>query len=304
MASFGLLGAEPAPPDDRTKGRFQRGKDAENYHARRLIERFGPDNVIREKAIPWPNTGLPVGELHQDFFIPSERMVNEVKSSESDALYDAYATQTAGEVYWDDDAEYGALTFLDRDYQETAVYPILITDTTAELLESIASQVVECGKTGTLPPRVCQKPADGISLFCPFIEQCFDGWVAPEVVDGDPALASLFSEAWLAKQAAKAAAAEQAAANERWEDAKARLADAGLEPGETLCGGIRVKRIDVRDSEKLDLSKARKAGVWNALQDELFGPFLKLSGGHTRFDVERVDSEQPLDLDFGDEAPF
>ena len=50
-------------------------------------------------------------------------------------------------------------------------------------------------------------------------------------------------------------------------------------------------------------AKARTAGVWTAMHDELFHPFISLGGGHSRFSFDRIEDEA-LEHDYGDDVPF
>ena len=100
QASYGLLGVEPTPFTARESGRMARGRDAGHYFARQMAAKHGEENVIFEMGVPWPAPpALPVGELHIDVGLISERIAIEAKSSiYVDSMYDAAVIQLAGAV--------------------------------------------------------------------------------------------------------------------------------------------------------------------------------------------------------------
>lgn len=306
MAVYGLLGADPEPPDDpeRQAGRFQRGKDAQRFHGRRLVARYGEDAVVPEKASVWPGPpALPVGELHTDFFVAPEKLAIEVKSSESESLFSEYLTQLAGQVYWDDEAESGQLVFLDRDYQPTATYPLVITDRWVEVLEETAAAVVEAGRTGELPPRTCEKASDARGKFCPFAGRCFEGWSPPLTTRADAAEA--VAEAYLADRDLSEAKRSLKPLEERWEAARARLDELDLLEGRTVAGPVEVARTIVRPSERFSLKKAREAGFGAVFDDEPLASFVKPAAGHSRYRLRRIsDDPLPTPGSTDEEAPF
>jgi len=304
MASLGLLGAEPAPPTERQLGRFQRGKDAQRYAARRWMQKYGEEGVVQEKAVPWPAPPeLPVGELHEDIFVAQEKLVVEVKNSVYvDSMFDMSLRQVKGQIYWDPDAEFGALEFVDHDYQTTDLFPVILTDEDTAELDEIAAAVVSAGKTGELPPRVCQKPGDGIQRMCPFISQCFEGWEPPPIEERED-LADVVTEAYLAERDLKVRQAELVPYAVRWEAAKAALEEAEVPEGLTAAGAVSVKRTVVTGSERFSLSKARKLGIFGEQDRERFDSCISMSKEHSRWGFERI-GDEPVVEDFGETAPF
>ena len=306
MAALGLLGAEPAPLTERQRGRFQRGKDAQRFVGQRFEERFGADQIEHERAVPWPtgNGSLPIGELHEDIYIASEKLVVEVKSSEHiDGIFDSALLQVKGQVHFDKEAEVGALMFVDRDYQETDMFPVMLTDEDREEIESIAAAVVHAGKTGELPERVCGRPSDGVSHMCPFISRCFEGWEPPEAEERKD-IAPAVTTAYLAKRNLDEARAQLKPLEEAWDTAKAALEEIEIPPGvDVVAGQVVVKRTAVAGSERFSLSKARKLGLFTEVDGERFSSVISTSEGHNRWTFERV-GDQPLDHDFGDDVPF
>jgi len=306
MAAYGLLGVEPEPPTPREQGRFARGRDAGHYFARQMKAKHGEDNVIEEAAVPWPAPPeLPVGELHVDVIVKSERLGIEAKNTKwVDSLFDSAVLQIAGGVHFSPDLDTGLVVFLDHEYQVTDEFPVFLTDELVEKVETIAAQVVEAGKTGTLPERVCEKPSDARSHLCPFAEHCFSDWAAPPPSERED-LSQLASEGWLIQRDLKAKKGEEKELQAAWDEWKQRMAAAAPELIEAMAGSIRVKRIDVKGRETFSLAKARTAGAWGPGDEERFGPFTKIGDPSVRFDLTRTEAGGgDLDLDFGDEVPF
>lgn len=306
QASYGLLGVEPTPPTARESGRMARGRDAGRYFARQMAAKHGEENVIFEAAVPWPAPpALPIGELHTDVALLSERLAIEVKNSVwVDSMYDSSVLQLAGALHFGRDRfDAGLLVFMDHDYQITHEFPIFLTDELIEKVESIAAAVIEAGKTGQVPERICEKPADGRGHFCPFIEHCFADWTPPQAVARED-LAQLASEAWLIQRDLKAAKGNVGELQERWDAMKERLSEIEIQPGvEVFAGPVKIKRIDVKARETFSKAKAVTAGVWTNLDDERFGPFVKLGEPSVRFDLHRMEGGGELDIDYGD-TPF
>lgn len=311
QASYGLLGVEPTPPTPRDSGRMARGRDAGAYFARQMAAKHGEDDVVFEAAVPWPAPpALPIGELHTDVEVKSLRLAVEVKNSIwVDSMYDSAVLQLAGALHFGRDRfDSGLLVFMDHDYQITDQFPIFLTDELSERVEEIASAVVEVGKQGpsVLPERVCGKPADGIGHFCPFIEHCFADWEAPEPTERDD-FSVLASEGFEIQIRLKSAKDNEEAIQAEWDAWKERAVEATEEmpPGlEILAGPIKMKRIDVKGRETFSVAKARTAGMWTPAHAEFFHAFTKIGKPSVRFDLTKTEAEAPLDIDFGEEAPF
>lgn len=311
MCAFGLLGADPAEPDERTKRLWRRGRQLGADVANDFAAKYGEDNVIREKAVPWPDNGLPLGELHTDVFVKPEKMAVEVKSSTSPAsILDDAITQLGGEIRYDDEAEVGCLAIVDpTGWRDVELLPVFLTDELTERVEGIADQVVTAANGGPLPERVCKHPSEGKGKFCPFIDVCFADWQAPDPLDlsGDIAqLAVDYKQAQEDEQAAKKTVAE---AEKRRKEIGAQLSEWSLIPGmDYVGGGVKVKRTHVADSPRFSYSKASKAGVfsspiWTPEHDALIQPFVTLSGGHDRWSVTVLSESQapkPTGEDYGD----
>jgi len=307
QASYGLLGVDPVPPTPRESGRMARGRYAGEYVGRQMKAKYGDENVVLEMGVPWPAApALPVGELHTDVAVLSERLAIEVKNSVwVDSMYDSAVLQLAGALHFGRDKfDAGLVVFVDHDLQITHEFPVFLTDELVEQVEEIAAAVIAAGKEGVraLPERVGAKPSDGRSHFCPFIEHCFADWVPPPATERED-LSQLASEGWLIQRDLKAAKGNVGEYQERWDEWKERMLAAAPEVVEALAGPVRIKRIDVKGRETFSLAKARSAGVWGPGDEERFGPFTKIGEPSVRFDLTRTEAGD-LDIDYGDESPF
>lgn len=181
MAYYAYVGVDPQEPDEDTQRRWERGKMDERWYIERLRKKHGRRNVRTQKAVPWPNEGLPLGELHEDAFIVPLAQPVEVKSHLSGGAAEHDILQLAGALLYDDEAgDAGALVVLDRDLRER-ITVVTLDDELREQVESRAAALVEAVLNETEPARVCEKPSDGRALMCPFIGHCFDGWEAPRL---------------------------------------------------------------------------------------------------------------------------
>jgi hypothetical protein len=305
QASYGLLGVDPVPPTPRESGRMARGRFAGEYVGRQMKAKYGEADVVLEMGIPWPAAPeLPIGELHTDIVVLSERLAIEVKNSVwVDSMYESAVQQLAGALHFGrDKLDAGLLVFVDHDLQITHEFPVFLTDELVEQVEEIAAAVIAAGATGQVPERVCGKPADGRGHFCPFIEHCFSDWEAPPASErGD--LSELASEGWVIQRDLKTARGSTKELEAQWEAWKEKAAEAteGQPPGlEIMAGPIRLKRIDVKGRETFSLAKARTAGVWGPGDEERFGAFTKIGEPSVRFDLTKTEAEAPLDIDYGD----
>lgn len=306
QASYGLLGVDPTPPTPREAGRLARGRMTGEYIGRQMKAKYGENDVVLEMGIPWPAApALPVGELHTDIVVLSERLAIEVKNSVwVDSMYDSSVLQLAGALHFGrDKIDSGLLVFVDHDMQITHEFPVFLTDELVAQVEEIAAAVIEAGKTGSVPDRICGKPSDGIGRFCPFIEHCFAGWTEAPGEERDD-LSVLASEGWLIQRDLKAAKGNVAEHQARWDEWKEKMAEVHLPPGgEVYAGPVKIKRIEVKGRETFSLAKARTAGVWGPGDEERFGPFTKIGEPSVRFDLTRLDGDLDLGLD-DEDAPF
>lgn len=306
QAGYALLGEEPAPENEDTLLLFERGKLDELWFVEHVLEpKFGADNIIRQKAVPWPAEGLPVGELHGDAFVTTEGVPWEVKSRAAGEPADFDFIQLAGAIHWDPEAgDTGVLAVIDRDLQREYI-PVILNDDLRDQVEDIAAQVVSCARTGELPRRVCQKPADGRARMCPFVHTCFADWTPPDPINLDGDIAVLALDVMHAQNRKREATKAQETADGEYKKLSAQLAEWELEAGRDYIGaGIKVKRTAFPDSERFSLSKARKSGVWSPADDERFGPFLSLSGAHDRWAIAQTGPVTATADDYGSEAPW
>lgn len=308
MGAYGLLGVDPEPPDDVTRLRWARGKLDEDWWVKQILApRVGRRNIKREKSVPWPSGEgvLPVGELHTDVFVKTERMPYEVKSHLSGEPMDTDFVQLAGEVLFDPevDGTVGTLVVIDRDLHWEAV-PVL-ADQYREQVEETARQVIHAGLTGEVPERVCAKPSDARGRLCPFASRCFEGWSPPEPqrLKADAAVVAL--QLKHAQDTERELRGQLAQHEERRKELSGMLAEWDLTPGVEYVGaGARVTRTHVDDSERLSVTKARKAGVFTGEIEAVLAPFVTRSGAHDRWKI-MVDRDAPFaDDDFGSEAPW
>lgn len=302
QGSYGLLGVDPAEPDDRTRRLWIRGKQLGGYVADSFAAKYGEDQVAREKAVPWPG-----GILHTDVFVIPERVAVEVKSTSTPAsILDSALMQLAGEVHFDPDAEGGLLVLVNPSDLGMEFVPFVLTDEWIERVEKTADEVMRAGASRgqVMPDRVCGHPSEGRSRFCPFIEQCFDGWEPPTVEAlTDPAIVELVREWEAAKREYRSHNAEAEAARERYKQVEEQLTALGLDPAlQYHVGPYLVKRITVKGRETFQLARARKAGQWTPADDERFAAFVRIGDPSERYDVQRA--SETASLDFGDEAPW
>lgn len=304
MAFYGFTGVEPAEPDEETKLRWERGQMDEDWMIRQLRARHGRKNVRVQKAVPWPSEGLPLGELHQDAYIVSERLPVEIKSHLNGDISDSDIIQLAGEILYDPEADdRGVLIAIDRDLRRREI-PVILNDQLRAEVETRASALTEAVLTETVPARVCEKPSDGRSLLCPFVSYCFADWEPEQDVislDG-PEFAELAETALQAKRRRDETKAAYDAAETEWKEATAALAEHDWPAGKSVCAGIQISRSPRNGRTTFRYSEAVKTGAWTPLDDERLGAFVHIGDGYDVWDAERV--AKPSAEDFGDEAPW
>jgi hypothetical protein len=302
QGAYGLLGVEPGETDDRTRRLWVRGKQLGAYVADSFAAKYGEQNIVREKAVPWP-----AGILHQDVFVIPERAAVEVKSTNSPAsILDAALMQLAGEVHFDPDADHGLLVLVNPSDLEMEFVPFVLNDEWVERVEKTADEVMRAGASRgqTLPERVCGKPSDGRGRFCPFIEHCFEGWVPPEVEPvTDPAIIELVGEWIAAKQEYRRHKGDEETAHETYKEVEAKLNEYGFQAGRDYQAGPYVfRRISVKGRETFQLARARKSGMWTPGDDDRFADFVTIGEPSERYDAHR-DGGNIVEADFGD-VPF
>lgn len=302
MGAYGLLGIDPAEPNERSQGLMRRGRmlGAERYE--RYLLKYGADQVVPEKPVTWP-----AGVLHPDVFVRPHALTVEVKSSASPAsIIEDAIVQCAGQVYWDPESEHGLVEVVSPiDLTVLAEIPVILNDEWVERLEKIAADVVRAGATNgrELPDRVCRKPSDGIGRFCPFIDTCFEGWEPPplEQIEADETVIARVARLHAIKQRRKQISAADKPLEEEQKEIQATLNDE-LPAGKLLVGGYAVARSP-RTRESFSLKKARAS-----VPTEILDPFTSLTQ-YSVYDVEKVDANAVVDAagfgdDFGADAPW
>lgn len=310
MAAFGLFGEQPVDPSDETRLQWARGKMDETWWIENVLEpRVGRENIVREKPVPWPAGGLPIGELHTDAFVVTEKRPYEIKSHFSGEPMETDFVQLCGQMHFDPDCEddFGVLVTIDRDLHWEAL-PVMLTAERVEQVEAIAAEIVAAGQSGELPERVCQRPSDGRSRLCPFVAKCFAGREPPDALDLDGETAQLALEAHQLDMARKQLKPAYDLAEAAYKEKVKLLNGRPIVAGVPAHGdGVSVKKTLYGAHEEFSLKKARLAGLWTAAHDELFGPFMKLVGEHFRYSIDVVAPAAPAAAaveDFGDEAPW
>jgi hypothetical protein len=306
QAAMGLLGHDPEPVDEETQLLWERGKLDEEWVVTRLLEpEFGADNIIRQKAVEWPSEGLPIGELHTDAFVVSEGLPIEIKSHANGEPSEDDFTQLKGQIHFDPDAgDVGVLLVVDRNLRREQ-FTVKLTDDDRRILDDTAAQIAEAGRSGELPARVCAKPSDGRAKFCPFIQECFQGWTPPDPINLEGERAELLAEAYRLKVTRDQLKEPYDEAEGAYKAAVSELTEAETATGvEIKGGGVIAKRAEIAPRELFSVKDARRAGLWTHAHDQHFETAIKFGGGHTRWTLRR-DPEAPLLAeDFGDAAPW
>ena len=302
MCALRGLGAEPTEPTDKAKRWLARGQMFGFYAYQQFAERYGADNIEREREIPWP-----LGTGHADVYVKPENLIVEVVSSTSPAgVIDGKIRQARQYLHYDEEAESAAVFIINpADLDREDLIPIILRPEDAAEIESDVAAVQAAVEGGPLPECVASSPTEcKHSCFCSFTAEAWAGWEPPQPLSStDPELAGLAREYYEAKREERTAAANADLLKSARQEIEQRLADLGVEPGHDIeVAGLRLRRTRVKGSQTFSFSRAKKAGIWTPAHDDLFGPFCKVGSGFDRWMVDRV-GDTP-DLDFGSEAPF
>lgn len=305
QAVLGGLGVEPAEPGERLQRLWQRGRLFGWYVGEQFKTRHGdPSAVVLEHEVPWAG-----GVAHADVLVRPERLIVEVKSTTSPAsLIDDAFFQVAGLVHFSPDADHGAVLLLDPVDLDEVVYPVIVTDEWAERIEDRVSEVLRglATKGDDMPPCVCDTPGACKAKGCLFTEAAWEGWTPPPPEKVAAAAEPIALELYQLQRQKKEATAVVEALDKDCKDARARLLEAGVEPGvEYQTAALSFKASAISDTERLSLSAVKKAGMWTPELEQQLRPFVNASGAHVRFTFRRL-TDEPLHMqpDFGDEAPF
>lgn len=319
QAFYAFVGVDPQEPDEETQRRFERGQLDERWYIERLRKKWGRKNIRTQKAVPWPNTGLPLGELHTDAFIVPQSLPIEVKSHFSGEPTRHDIIQLGGEIFYDEDAgSSGSLVVLDRDLNEKIITVTLDEELLAEV-QGRAQALLEGVMNDEPPARVCGKPSDGIGHLCPFISHCFEGWEQPELprVETDEVirLARQFYEVSLMKRALTGSAVDTVAVAEALAAEDVDLAIAILRDGKTV-KGVELLEKEIKHRLTVAIGRAPEDFLRDPGEYEVGPLVLKRShverAGYTvapaEYDlltVKRISNEPLLSgLDFGENVPF
>lgn len=257
--------------------------------------------IVAEVQIPWT-----YGVGHADAFIVETGTIVEVLSSAhvSEEMRHSKILQCVLYMEHYEAAKAGALIVVSPTDLEEEVFPIAKTSASyGELVAEMRArieQVQTWSEKGTLPDRVCRKPADARSHFCRYDEPCFADWVAPEP---DAILTGMVAEHiatryYRAKQEETLRRRDLATAESARKEVEQELDEQGVPLGKTAVGPFEVIRTHIDRKPTVDLRKAELAGYPVDSLEE----FMKPGASYDTFRISRV-SDAPLD-DFGDEAPW
>jgi hypothetical protein len=306
-AALGLLGADPSEPSARTQRLWRRGRQLGADRADMLADKYGAENIVREKAVPWPANGLPLGELHVDAFIIPEALSIEIKSSTSPAsILESAITQLAGEVHFDPESEQGALMIVDPSgWEDDRLIPIMLTADLVARVEQIAADVASAAKGGPLPDCACSSPGACRSLGCPFTDTAWENWEPPNPIALGGDTAALVTELYQAKQARATLKAVYEEGDQLYKQVCARLSELDIKPGyDYFAGPLKLRRTTISGRETFSLSTARKAGVLDEQLLAELAPFIKTGEPYDRWTIDRVGDEPLPTQDPGDDVPF
>lgn len=305
-ASLALRGEEASEPSARQRGWWARGKAMGSFVAGRYADKYGEEGVIREKPVPWPTKGLPLGELHTDIFVIDDALAVEVKSSDHpESLLDAAFTQLAGEVHFDPDAEAGALHIISpSNWADEEILPFVLTKQWRDRVEDLAAQVAEAGRGGPLPACSQDTPGGCRAIGCPYTNVAWAEWAPPADGQLEGEALEIARSMYEVDRQRRASRTLFDLYDEEWKQLCASLADL-VPAGRYEAGPLRLTGTAFKGRETFSLAKARKSGVWNEAHDEMLGPFVSVGDGHVRWKVERAGDEPLIPVEeFGGVAPF
>ncbi len=296
--ALALRGAEPAEPSELTLRYFARGKQIGAYVVQQLREKYGPEQVVAEKALMWA-----AGIGHADAFVTTDGLTVEVKSRMTLAATDDDLLQLAGYMRFDPESRRGALMLVNPSDLGERVLPVLLTDSLREQVDARVEAVVGSAKSGALPDCVCETPSQCRSKFCPFTDTAWEDWVAPQPRQVGGEIGALAAELLRAEQEATRGAGLVEEAKVRRDELRAELRHL-LEPGvEYEASGIRLRRTVIKPRVTYDIAAALKTGHVN---EEQVAPWRRIGKESERWTVSALDgSAAPVSVeDFGDEPPF
>lgn len=301
----GVYAATDAPARERTDREERtlfRGRRIGRDYADMLAEKYGEDNLERERKISWP---LGVG--HADVYLPETRTIIEVLSSvhAGEQMLHGKLLQTVAYIEHDPEADNGCLVVLDpRDYSEDRTVLARSSQRYAALVDEMherVAQVIRWQQSGELPGRVCAKPSEAIGRFCLHADHCFAGWEPPplEEIAATPELIAAVRQFAEAKAEQSGREREARTFEQMKREAQDVLERAELPAAtDVKVGAYRVRRTHTRRQPVFDWQKAELAGVF---EPGLYGEYFKPGAVYDSF---RVDQVEPSDFDYGEGVPF
>ncbi len=296
MAALALLGAEPRPATEQERRYWIRGKQIGKYVVEQLQAKYGADDVVAEKTIPWP-----AGLGHADAYIRSEQLLVEAKSRMTMTPTDDDLLQLAAYLRFDEEASHGALILVNPSSLEERALPVFLTDELRDEVDDRVDEVVQAAKTRVLPNCVCDTPSGCRNKQCHYTELAWEGWTPPPPEPLDADAKALVGALYQVEQRVRAMKETAAAEVSERDELRERVREL-IEPDrEYAADGIRLKLISVKPRETFDVKTAIKAGV---LSEELIEPFRKVGSPSYRWQVEGDPNLSSfLAADYG-EVPF
>lgn len=288
QCAYTALGAARDEPPDLSVY-FRRGHFFGRLRYEEYAERYGRDQVEREREIPWR-----FGAGHADIYVRPERRIVEVVSTvtPSPATLGHKIEQVKQYLMLDAEAERASVDVIDPSrLTPVQSLPVHVTDDDctelAQRIEALGEALA--ANEAELAPRACTRPSEARGRLCPYASTCFAGWVE------QPAdLSSLQAEDAYRLVAMRKRELDEARTLAEIRDAAYREAlglaeEAGAPEGRSRAGGVELNRVTVKGRETFALATARKAGAWTAADDERLGPFVRFGEPSTRWSVREVE---------------
>lgn len=300
MAAYRALGAPALERDDpQTEEYFYRGRVFEEIEVRRLEAKYGRENVLRQVEVNW-GMGEPG---HADAFVIPERALVEIKSTTTPTfsvpMVDMAIAQLRLYLRFFPEADHGLLELVDPNRLRPAdVIVVRNTDEDVAAIDAAVDELRAAISGGALPARVCSRPSQARGRFCSFAATCFEGWEPeppgeisdPDVVDAVADLLRLRLEMEPLKRQLALLEPEEKLARET----VVQLVD----EGNTKVGPYLVTRKHVKRAPTFQPKLAIAAGFPMQTLEEFFKP-------GAEYDTIRLGrADEPVDVDYGDEAPF
>lgn len=275
------------------------------YAAEQFRERYGRDQVEREREIDW---GLGTG--HADVYVKSEKLIVEVVSSTSPAgIFAAKVRQARQYLHFDPEAEKAAVYVIDpSDLDREDLIPIVLSQADRDEIDRDVQAVKAALDGGPLPECCASSPTEcRRSYLCSFTDAAWEGWEPPAAVDlsEDTEAVGAAEKLYAVRVRRQRRKADDDADDQEQRELQARLADIGLVPGlDYLLGGVKLKRTVCQGRETFSYSMAKKAGL---VDGELLAPFVKVGQPYERWSVTRTEASRGtlgLGDEFGEDAPF